>query len=247
MTELLRFIRVDFSKFKAFDQFTIHLRHFNILVGPNNAGKSTILTAFRILAAALRRASSKSADIVAGPQGRPTTGYKVDLSSIAVAEENIFFNYNDSEPATVRFRLSNKNELLLYFPAHGECYLIPDAQGHRVQYPSTFRAHFNCPVGFVPILGPVEHNENLFEKEAARLALFNYGAARNFRNIWYHYPDKFDQFRVALQQTWPGMDIEPPERSADPPGKPFTCFVRKTGFQERSSGQDSVSKFGARC
>ena len=33
-----------------------------------------------------------------------------------------------------------------------------------------------------------------FEKEAARLALFNYRAARNFRNIWYHFPEKFDDF-----------------------------------------------------
>jgi hypothetical protein len=39
--------------------------------------------------------------------------------------------------------------------------------------------------------------------------LFNYGAARNFRNIWYHYNDDFTQFRSAIQETWPGMDIEP--------------------------------------
>jgi len=62
----------------------------------------------------------------------------------------------------------------------------------------------------VPILGPLEHVEHLFEPEAARLALFNYRAARNFRNIWYHFPDKFAEFRSALVRTWPGMDIEPP-------------------------------------
>ena len=44
-----QFVRVEFSHFKAFKSFTLTLRHFNILVGPNNAGKSTILAAFRIL------------------------------------------------------------------------------------------------------------------------------------------------------------------------------------------------------
>jgi hypothetical protein len=63
----------------------------------------------------------------------------------------------------------------------------------------------------VPILGPVEHHEPLYQAEAARLALFNYRAARNFRNIWFHYPTDFKEFRTALQQTWPGMDILPPE------------------------------------
>jgi predicted ATPase len=51
MTELHHFVRVDFHRFKAFSTFALHLRHFNILVGPNKSGKSTILAAFRILAA----------------------------------------------------------------------------------------------------------------------------------------------------------------------------------------------------
>jgi hypothetical protein len=71
----------------------------------------------------------------------------------------------------------------------------------------------------VPILGPVEHNEPLYLREAARKALLTHGAARNFRNIWYHYQDDFAAFRKLIRETWPGMDIEPPEvdRSHNPP------------------------------
>jgi AAA15 family ATPase/GTPase len=206
-----QFVRVDFSRFKAFDAFSIHLRHFNILVGPNNSGKSTILAAFRILAAAMRKATSRKPEIIRGPDRLSTHGYMIDLSAASVAEENIFYNYDDSEVATIKFTLSNNNVLLLYFPEQASCYLSPDAQGRPILSPSTFRSQFNCPIGFVPILGPVEHNERLFDKEAARLALFNYTASRNFRNIWYHYPEKFDEFRSALIQTWPGMDIERPQ------------------------------------
>jgi len=57
-TEATRFTRVEFTRFKAFKKFSLTLRHFNILVGPNNAGKSTVLAGFRILAAAMRRAGS---------------------------------------------------------------------------------------------------------------------------------------------------------------------------------------------
>jgi energy-coupling factor transporter ATP-binding protein EcfA2 len=210
VTETHQFVRVEFRRFKAFETFSLALRHFNILVGPNNAGKSTILAAFRILAAAMRKAGTRKAEIIRGPQGR-VRGYNIDLDMISVAEENIFYNYDESEAATVTFKLSNKNELLLYFPERGACYLIADAHGKQVGTPTTFRSQFNCLIGFVPILGPVEHIEYLFEKEAARLALFNYGASRNFRNIWYHYPEKFDAFRSALHQTWPGMDIEAPK------------------------------------
>lgn len=205
-----QFVRVDFNRFKAFKTYSIELKHFNVLVGPNNAGKSTVLTAFRILAAAMRKASRLKAESVRGPQGR-TLGHSIDIRAISVAEENIFHNYDDGEAASVTFHLSNKNTLTLYFPALGTCFLLMDAHGKSVSSPTTFRSNFNCPIGFVPILGPVEHHEQVFEKEAARLALFSYGAARNFRNIWYHYPEKFAEFRAVLRQTWPGMDIEPPE------------------------------------
>lgn len=154
-----------------------------------------------------------------------TNGYSVDLRAISVAEENLFFNYDDSEPATVRFKISNGNELTLHFLEQGSCLLIADAQGKTDHTPTSFRSQFNCRIGFVPILGPLEHNENLFEKDAARLALFNYRAARNFRNIWYHFPDQFEQFRSYLLRTWPGMDIERPivDRSHGKPRLHMFC------------------------
>lgn len=210
ISERHQFASVKFHRFKAFKEFSIDLKHFNILVGPNNAGKSTVLAAFRILAAALRKASARKAIPVRGPYGT-VLGHDVELSSISIAEENIFYNYHDSEVSEIVFRLSNKNTLTLYFPEQGTCLLIPDAQGKQVSEPSNFKKQFNCPIGFVPILGPVEHHEPLYEKEAARLALFNYRAARNFRNIWYHYPEKFDLFRDLLRKTWLGMDILRPE------------------------------------
>jgi energy-coupling factor transporter ATP-binding protein EcfA2 len=210
MPELDHFVSAEFYRFKAFENFSIQLRRFNVLVGPNNAGKSTILAAFRILSAAIRRAESRKAEWIPGPEGR-VSGHKIDLSSISVAEENLFFNYDEDEPAYIRFRLSSGNILTLYFPEREVCFLIPDAQGRPCSTPATFKTNFRCPIGFVPILGPVEHREPLYDREAARLALFNYGAARNFRNIWYHYPDGFDEFRELVMKTWPGMDVMRPE------------------------------------
>ena len=209
MNTFEHFVRIDFHRFKAFERFSLLLRHFNILVGPNNAGKSTILTAIRILASAMRKALARKPEMVKGPNGI-THGYNIDLRGVSVAEENIFYNYNDAQPATVIFTLSNGNILTLYFCESASCILIAETSGVVPKSPSAFQKHFNCPIGFVPILGPVEHNEPLYQEEAARSALFNYTAARNFRNIWYHYPEHFSEFRSLLQETWPGMDIEAP-------------------------------------
>ncbi len=162
----------------------------------------------------MRKANSRKPEIVRGPNGQ-VHGYSISLEGTSVAEENIFYNYDKSEPASVSFKLSNGNELYLYFPEVHVCNLIARPLGRPILSPSTFRSQFRSPIGFVPILGPVEQHEILYDSEAARLALFNYRAARNFRNIWYHYAEEFEVFRAAIRETWPGMDIEPPKASTD--------------------------------
>jgi len=230
MPEIHHFVKVAFHRFKAFRDFTLNLRKFNILVGPNNAGKSTVLAAFRILSSGIRKARRLKPELVSGPRG-DTLGYSVDMGSIAVAQENIFYNYDDSEAATVQFNLSNRNSLLLYFRPNGKCSLIPMAD-KRCTSPTTFQSQFNCQIGFAPILGPVDHREALFEKEAARNALHNYTASRNFRNIWFHYPEKFEEFRNALKRTWPGMDIE----------KPFVEYADGKGWLNMFCPEDRIPR-----
>jgi AAA15 family ATPase/GTPase len=83
-----RFTIVEFKRFKAFDSFRLDLRKFNVLVGPNNAGKSTIIAAFRILSEAMRRASSRKAELFQGPAGH-IYGHAVDLERFSIILDHI--------------------------------------------------------------------------------------------------------------------------------------------------------------
>src|SRR5271157_2015237 len=205
------FRAVHFRNYKTFKDFRLSLRSFNVLVGRNNSGKSTILGAFRILAEGIRRARARNPMAVSAPCEEASWGYQVSLAEVPIATENVFFNYDDSEPSVVTFELSNGHSLILLFREAGVCYLIPKSERRGIRSASQFKAEFPVDVAFVPILGPVEHDEPLYKQEAARLALLTHRASRNFRNIWYHSPDQFDDFRRLINETWPGMDINRPE------------------------------------
>ncbi len=86
-----------------------------------------------------------------------------------------------------------------------------ESENVTIRSPKDFIEKVGIEIGYVPILGPVEHQERLFLKDAARLALLTHRASRNFRNIWYHYIEDFDEFKSLVKSTWPGMDIDPPE------------------------------------
>ena len=225
---LVQFTSVKFHNFKAFKNYSVTLSPFNILVGPNNSGKSTILAAFRILAEATRKARARKPEPVQGPDG-DRRGYHINLEDIPVATENVFCDYDDSLPAWIRFRLSNGNCLLLYFPERDTCILICEPMKSAITSPATFKTQYPCPIAFVPVLGPVEHNEPLYQQEAARQAMLSHRASRNFRNIWYHYPERFDEFTKLIRSTWPGMDIERPriDTSAGKPRLHMFCLENR--------------------
>lgn len=162
MDAIQRITSVKFTRYKAFQEFSVALDRFNILVGPNNSGKSTILAAFRILAESLRKARAKSPSFVQGPKGYDY-GYTINLGNVPVATENVFYNYEEDKPACVSFRISTGDHLILFFPERGVCNLICETSGKPITSPSSFRKHFNFDIGFVPILGPVDQDEPLYQ------------------------------------------------------------------------------------
>jgi AAA15 family ATPase/GTPase len=71
------FSSIKFRNFKSLKNFTVRLKPFNVLVGPNNAEKSTVLDAFRLLSAAIRHASRRNPTII-NVAGNTHSGYDID-------------------------------------------------------------------------------------------------------------------------------------------------------------------------
>lgn len=183
----------------------------NILVGPNNCGKSTILSAFRTLGVAVRRARAKSAEWVKGPQGN-VYGYKLSEEVLPISIENVHTDYDETD-SSITFRLSNNNKLQLFFPEEGGCFLIPLTDPPAIRTPSQFKHAFPITIGVVPILGPVEHEEDVLNEETVRKNLATHRASRHFRNSWHFFPDKFEEFAQLVKKTWSGMEIERAQRA----------------------------------
>jgi energy-coupling factor transporter ATP-binding protein EcfA2 len=198
---------VQFRNFKALSHYSVALEHMNILVGPNNCGKSTIIDAFRALEAAMRRARARHAESVAGPSGH-AIGHLLD--ALPILTENVHTDYVETD-TRVTFRLSNGNTLQLYFPPHGACTLIPETPRGAPRNPGAFRQQFPITVSVVPVLGPVEQEETLLTEETVRRGLFTHRASGHFRNYWRLNADAFAPFAALVQETWPGMQIHPPE------------------------------------
>lgn len=200
---------IKFSQFKALHSFSVKLDSCNILVGPNNAGKSTIISSFRILEAALRTAGSKKPDFVIVDEMRKL-GHRIPVNGLPVSLENVHTDYIHTN-TYITFRFSNSNQIFLHFPSDGGCIMSWETNGPTIRTAQAFRNAFTFKVQVVPVLGPFEHEEPHVTEETVRRSLGTPRACRHFRNFWYQNPEGFEQFKDMLEKTWPGMSIGKPE------------------------------------
>lgn len=219
----LRIISIRFRNFKALSNFSVSLTEMNVMVGPNNSGKSTIISSLRILEVALRKAYSKRAELVPLPTGGTGFGHRVPEEQISVSLENVATNYND-EYSQIEFRLSNRSKLFLYFPSEGGCILHWEATGASPNTAARFRTTFPLRIQVVPVLGPLEHEENVVTEETVKRALNSHRASRHFRNYWRYFPEGWNDFAGMVLSTWPGMQLSEPELANAVDGK-LTMFV----------------------
>jgi predicted ATPase len=90
--------RLHLSQYKAFEKFDITFRSGqNILVGPNNAGKSTIIAALRLCAMLMRNAQRINPSVSISDKRRSLLGYPPSSASLrdlpGYSDENVHYNF----------------------------------------------------------------------------------------------------------------------------------------------------------
>lgn len=209
MASKVRVTRLQLTNFKGFPRFSLTLGSMNMLVGPNNAGKSTVIGAFRALSIAIRTGSSRNAT-----QHRLNDeiywGHRIGSEAIPISLENAQHNYNDDN-AVAKFYLSNGGTLTLLFAAEVGCLLTAEYADRPVKAAAAFRQRFPLTIGVVPVLGPLEHEEQQVEERTVQRNLQTHRASRNFRNYWYYNSQDFGEFQTIVSQTWNGIEIQRPE------------------------------------
>lgn len=162
------------------------------------------------MANALRRARGRQPQYLIGPNKRRYYGYSLAEENLPVSIENVHTDYAETD-TIINFRLSNGNSLQLYFPQSGGLSLLLDPAGKDVRAAASFRTAYPINIAVVPVLGPVEHEEDYVQPETVQRGLETHRASRHFRSYWKYNLDRFAEFADLVAKTWPGMQIEEPE------------------------------------
>ena len=211
MAKQLTLKSIKLVNYKGFSNHTVHFRGSNVLVGANNAGKSTALGALRLVVALLPLARRTNPPAVGEADGRtyrgwPITGAAIDASGFSA--ENLRHDFRPLE-TRIEVRCSSGVTLGIAWPEvvdpdepapGGMFYILP---GDNAESPRQCARELVPEIGSVPTLTPLDDRESAVSAETLRRHQGGRRSSRYFRNTLHELnaSDRQEFFSFVYEKT----------------------------------------------
>ena len=181
----MRIQQLDLWNFKAFERFTMTLGANAFLVGPNNAGKSTLIAAARVAAGMLDHASRWKPTGVRVHGHRRASTHSLRADQYGLVTENLRHQFRSGESA-VSIRTDTDLILTGVWPSDDDDSPTPFFYLRRrderpVAQPSKVR-ELTGQIGIVPGLYPLNHTETVLEETYLRSHFQGRRSSQHARN-----------------------------------------------------------------
>ncbi|MFT4175360.1 MAG: AAA family ATPase [Luteolibacter sp.] len=202
-------VEIEIRNFRGFENHILPLKDLSIIVGANNAGKSTIVEALRFVAVVASRFRNLT-------YHRPSsffeehgahTGVRPSLKNLEFSFKNIFHRYGEA-PATISARFSNRSRIDVYLSEDEIFASITDQNGAPVRNKVKARDAEIPLIAIMPQVEPVREREQERDADYIRGAVGSRLSSAHFRNQLHLFKEDWPKLQEALSSTWPGVRLE---------------------------------------
>lgn len=221
------------KNFRGFREHTVPFRAASVIVGRNNAGKSTIIEALRLLSIVVSRYRFLTFYPVPNWLEIPVRnrGITPSLDSIEFDFDNVCHRYGDP-PATIIGSFSSGERVEIYLnPLKRAIYAVVRKKNGDPLISKSQAAALPLPgVSILPQIGPLARSERILVSDYVRQHLDSNLASIHFRNQLNLISDHFAEFGVMAEDSWPGFRVQEFNGRAGEQGRDLTLMVRDGSF-----------------
>lgn len=224
---------IKLSNFRGFDNHTIPLRPVTIIVGKNNAGKSTIVEALRLISAITRRYQGLNYHEIPPWLDRPRRerGVFPATEDFEFSSDAVFHRLGDP-PAKITAKFSTGVQVEVFIgPQLKVVGIIKDAKGEVIRSKGQANQVRLPQVGILPQIGPLLREETVLVEGYVRRSVDSSRSSLHFRNQLHFMRQQFGAFRQLAESTWHGVSVQPVEiKQLTLTEKGLSLFVRDHDF-----------------
>lgn len=220
------------KNFRCYVDSTITFNGTSILVGKNNAGKSTMIEALKIISSVTRK--YRALRFTAPPSWIPrvdTYGVSPNVENMNISDRGIFNMYGNP-PAIIEASFINGTAVKAYVGEGLSIFaILYDEEGCPIQ--SSREAKLvNIPlIEVLPQITAVLDTEKVIKKTTVDGNRSTRLASRNFRNQLFYYSEAFPAFKDLVESTWEELRVNPIESYFADDGRILQFFVRVRDFE----------------
>jgi hypothetical protein len=167
--------QLHLKNYRGFRQHTVRFRHKSIIIGRNNAGKSTIVEALRLLSLVVNRFRNSNYINMAGETGIPELEFCIapSLRGTNIDLRDVCYQYGDP-PALVEASFSGRQKVLIYlFPDNEIFSVIMDQHGRPVQGKAHARYVKIPPINVLPQVRPFLVDEEPRDEDYVKIIYYD--------------------------------------------------------------------------
>ena len=221
------------ENYRGFTQHTIPFNKLNIIVGANNAGKSTVVEALRILSFVVNRYRNLSYRKV--PDwlliGGKNYGVSPSLKNAEINYESICNQYNNEQPAIITANFTDGSNVTTYLNAHGDIHSVIKSPKGKVLSSRGETSKIDLPsINILPQVGPVQKEEVILDPDYVKSAIGSSLSPLHFRNQLNVFINKFSVFQEMVEETWSGVMVKQLINAKELPKTPLYLQIRNDNF-----------------
>jgi predicted ATPase len=221
------------ANFRGFEDHTVDFSSRTLLVGANNAGKSTIVEALRLVSLVANRPGLTSIEIPGwlGDMAQAPFGVSPSLKGMDFDLDPGVFHQFGEPPAQITATFKKGGKIEFFVGVDSNIFAVLRARDGAPIRSSAQRQQAGVTrIGVQPQVGPVQRREEVRDQKYVEGALDSSLAPLHFRNQVRWLDQYWDDFRNNAESTWPRLQVYPPEVDTDEQGRFVRMLTRDGGF-----------------
>ena len=201
---------IVFENYRCFENNSVLFKNLSVLVGKNNAGKSTITEALRMIAYAARKSTKTTYRAIPTSMGIGIgkKGIRIDVDSLKIDLRSAIYLYEDKIAHVVAL-FDNEARIELYVSTEEAYAILYAPNGKMINLKTKAEAYcFNHQIAILPQIGLIKEKERLFESSTTENYKETYLSSRHFRNEIFRSKELYwRKFKKMAEASWENLRI----------------------------------------
>ncbi|HEU5349997.1 MAG TPA: ATP-binding protein [Terracidiphilus sp.] len=218
------------QNFRCFNDHTVLFEPCTVVVGKNNAGKSSLIEALRLVSSVINR---RGAQFTVAPGWlnlpRFRKGIAPRISQLGINLNSVFHRYGEP-PAIITAKFHQGVVVDVYVGREETIFATIQQNSNWIDTAAKF-LNLKLPwISVLPQIGPLRTEEFRLTDERVTTHLNSRLTSRHFRNQLLRMDTPFANFKALAEETWGGLRIDPIQETTTKEGSLLALPVRDGDF-----------------